>query len=113
MLEMFRGFHAKAKSLFVIESSVAPRRGIGYSHYRCKRIFASLNSWLRSHGVGGNFPLHTLRKAYGSEICAKLGIYAASRALRHSDIAITSQHYLDKKKPTTIGMGHLLKAPTS
>jgi len=25
------------------------------------------------------------------------GIYAASRALRHGDIAITSQHYLDKK----------------
>ena len=113
MLEMFRGFHAKGKSLFVIESSVAPRRGIGYSHYRCKRIFAPLNSWLRSHGVSSYFPLHTLRKEYGSEICAKLGIYAASRALRHSDIAITSQHYLDKKKPTTIGMGHLLKAPNS
>jgi hypothetical protein len=102
----------KQKSLFVIESSVAPRRGIGYARYRCKRIFAPLNSWLRSHGVGGNFPLHPLRKEYGSEICAKLGIYAASRALRHSDIAITSQHYLDKKKSTTIGMGHLLKVPT-
>ena len=113
MLEMFRGFHAEAKSLLVIESSVAPRRGIGYSHYRCERIFAPLNRWLRSHGVDGNCPPHALRKEYGSEICAKLGIYAPSRALRHSDIAITSQHYLDKKKPTTIGMGHLLKAPNS
>ena len=92
VLELFRGFHARAKGLFVIESPVAPRRGIGYSHYRCERIFAPLNRWLRGHGVDGNSPLHMLRKEYGSEICAKLGIYAASRALRHSDIAITSQH---------------------
>ena len=55
---------------------------------------------------------HAAQGVWG-KICAKLGIYAASRALRHSDIAITSQHYLDKKKPTTIGMGHLLKLPTS
>ena len=41
-------------------------------------------------------------------MCAKHGIYAASQALRHADIAITSQHYIDKKRRTTVGMGHLL-----
>ena len=58
-----------------------------------------------------NTPLHTLRKEYGSQICAKHGIYAASHGLRHADIAITSQHYLDRKRRATLGMGHLLAVP--
>ena len=41
-------------------------------------------------------------------MCAKHGIYAASHALRHADIQITSQHYLDRKRRATVGMGHLL-----
>jgi hypothetical protein len=53
--------------------------------------------------------LHTLRKEFGSKINDAHGIYAASRALRHADIAITSQHYLDKKSCATVGLGHLLK----
>ncbi len=35
----------------------------------------------------------------------------ASRMLRHADIAITAQHYLDPKERTTIGMGNLLPMP--
>jgi hypothetical protein len=35
-------------------------------------------------------------------------IYAASRALRHADIGIASQHYLDKKKRVSTGLGKLL-----
>jgi hypothetical protein len=31
--------------------------------------------------VKGSKPLHTLRKEFGSEICAVHGIHAASRAL--------------------------------
>ena len=56
-------------------------------------------------------PLHELRKEFGSQLCAKYGIYAASRMLRHADIAITAQHYLDPKERTTIGMGNLLGVP--
>ena len=33
---------------------------------------------------------------------------SASRALRHADIAITSQHYLDKRKRTVAGLGRFL-----
>ena len=90
------------------ESGVAPRPEAKYSHYRCTKHFTQLTTWLRAKGVAGNTPLHTLRKEYGSQICAKYGIYAASHALRHADIAITSQHYLDQKTKVTVGMGHLL-----
>src|SRR4029077_12306253 len=105
----FRGFRARATGNFVIESEIAPKPGATYSHYRCQRLFDSLGKWLRDHGVTGNKPLHTLRKEFGSQVCAKHGIYAASTALRHADIAITSQHYLDRRKRSTVGLGGLLK----
>lgn len=108
LLAAFRGFNARAKGNFVIESPVEARPTATYAHYRCQREFEALTKWLRGHGVTGNRPLHTLRKEYGSQICAKHGIYAASHALRHSDIAITSQHYLDRRRRATIEMGHLL-----
>jgi integrase len=111
LTEIFRGFHARATGDFVIESDVGPRPGAIYSHYRCQRLFEALSTWLRDHGVTGNKPLHTLRKEFGSQVCAKHGIYAASTALRHADIAITSQHYLDKKRRVTVGLGSLLKPP--
>ncbi len=113
LLEVFRGYRARATSEFVIESSVAPRAGIGYSHYRCQELFDKLVQWLRAHGVDTTTPLHTLRKEFGSQICARDGIYAASTALRHADIAITSQHYLDKKRRVTVGLGNLLNSPSN
>jgi integrase len=113
LLEIFRGFRARATGDFVIESDVAPRPGAMYSHYRCQRLFEALSTWLRDHGVTGNKPLHTLRKEFGSQVCSKHGIYAASHALRHADIAITSQHYLDKRKSATVGLGALLVKATN
>ena len=111
LLAVFRGYRAKATSEFVIESPIAPRAGTGYSHYRCQVLFDKLVQWLRKHGVDTTTPLHTLRKEFGSQICARDGIYAASTALRHADIAITSQHYLDKKRRVTVGLGGLLVSP--
>jgi len=113
LLAIFRGFHAREKTSFVVESDVAPRPEATYSHYRCERHFEGLSAWLRAKGVRGNMPLHTLRKEFGSQICAKYGIYAASRALRHADIAITSQHYLEPRRRATVGLGGLLKNPTN
>jgi hypothetical protein len=52
-----------------------------------------------------------LRKEFGSQVCAKYGIYAASRMLRHADIRVTAEHYLDAKKRTPIGLGNLLALP--
>jgi integrase len=107
-LALFREFRMNAGGPFVIHSGIRPRPGAGYSHYRCSRIFARLSNWLRAKGVTGSRPLHTLRKEFGSQICEQFGIYAASRALRHADIGITSQHYLDKKARITTGLGKLL-----
>jgi hypothetical protein len=53
--------------------------------------------------------LHTLRKEYGSQINARHGIYEASRALRHADINITTQHYIRNTKRIAPELGHLLK----
>ncbi len=67
---------------------------------RCYRAVATFNrliDWLRSHGVRDSKPLHALRKEAGSLINAAAGIHAASRFLRHADIAVTAAHYLDNR----------------
>ena len=109
LLETFRRFRARATGDFVVESETAPRPGVTYTHYRCERLFEALAQWLRAQGVIGNKPLHTLRKEFGSQVCARHGIYAASQALRHADIAITSAHYLAPRKRSTVGLGNLLR----
>jgi hypothetical protein len=49
-----------------------------------------------------------MRKEAGSLICEKHGLFAASRFLRHADIAITAQHYTAQKERVTIGLGAML-----
>ena len=105
---MFRGWRAKATGSFVIEADAQPRTGTTYAHYRAQSDYDALLAWLRSKGVTATKPLHELRKEFGSQLCAKYGIYAASRMLRHADIHITAQHYLDQKERVTLGMGSLL-----
>jgi hypothetical protein len=63
---------------------------------------------LRAHGVRSIRPLHTLRKEFGSQINQTHGIHAASRALRHAEIGITSAIYVDNRVRTTSGLGYLL-----
>jgi integrase len=111
LLAMFRGWHAKAASSFVVEADSEPVIGVGYTVYRADRHFVALTDWLRVKGVTAAKPLHELRKEFGSKLCEKFGIYAASRALRHSGIAITAEHYLDQKQRATIGLGALLEQP--
>lgn len=108
LTEIFRGYRARATGPFVLESARAPKPGVTYEHYRCQDNFERLTKWLREQGVDANKPLHTLRKEYGSQICATHGIHAASRALRHADIGITNQFYTDSRARVTSGMGHLL-----
>ena len=111
VMELFRGYSAQKTSDFVIESAVPARSQGTYSHYRCQKHFDGLIKWLRDQGVEASKPLHTLRKEYGSQVCARHGIYAASLCLRHADISITSQHYLDKRQRATAGLGALLVKP--
>jgi integrase len=109
LIEIFRGYRARTKGEFVIESTREPNPEVTYNHYRCDDAFRALAKWLRAHGVKGNKPLHTLRKEYGSLVNAKYGIHAASRALRHAGIQITNEYYTDSRVRVTPGMGHLLK----
>ena len=110
LLELFRGYRARATGAFVIESDGQPKSGVSYWHYRCQEVFARLIGWLRQNGVKGNKPLHTLRKEFGSQVCAVHGIHAASRQLRHADIAITNMFYTDARKRALTGLRHLLKS---
>ena len=100
VLGIFKRYREQATSRFVLESAVRPTTGKSYAHYRCALTFDKLIAWLRSKGVTGEKPLHTLRKEFGSLIAQKFGIYAAQQMLGHSDITTTSQHYVEvKEKP--------------
>jgi integrase len=93
---------------FVIEEHTVPA-ATPYRSYRCKATFERLSTWLRANGLAGvRKPLHTLRKEFGSQVCDRHGIYAASRALRHGDIRTTASFYLDKRSVATTGLGALL-----
>jgi integrase len=107
LLELFRGYRARATGSFVIDGQ--PRSGVNYYYYRCQEVFERLSAWLRQNGVNTNRPLHTLRKEFGSQVCAAHGIHAASRQLRHADIAITNLYYTDGRKRALTGLGHLLR----
>ena len=110
VVAILRGFRAKAHGQFVIEAEggeYGPR--VWGRHYRADSVFTRLNHWLRKHGVTARKPLHELRKELGSLITAEHGIYAASRVLRHSNVATTAAHYTDLKTRPTIAVGAWLK----
>jgi len=108
LVAIFKAYRKKAKSEFVIESKNAPRYHISRANYRAESDFKALYAWLESKGVSARKKLHELRKECGSVIANSLGIFAASRALRHSDIRITSQYYSDKKVRITTGLDAIL-----
>ncbi len=112
LIAMLRGYRARAKnSRFVLETPKLSRIPITEHKspgYRCNATQAALLVWLRSKGVPGLRPIHTLRKEIGSIIATRDGIFKASRYLRHSDIRITSRLYADAKTPVSAGLGAML-----
>lgn len=110
LMNVFKSLQEESTDRFVVEATSLPRLNVGYSAYRCSKVFDALSQWLRSVGVNSRTPLHTLRKEFGSLMCSKFGIYVASRALRHRDIHITSQHYLDTKQRFAPGLSRQLTA---
>ena len=84
------------------------QKALTWSRYRAADSFKRLADWLRTHGVNSRTPLHTLRKEAGSLICQQHGLFAASRFLRHADVAITAQHYAAQKERVTVGLGAML-----
>lgn len=113
LVALLREFKSKSKSDFVIDSAVSPRQTTTYHHYRSQRTFAKLTAWLRGKGMKAKQPIHSLRKEFGSLIAAQGGIYAASTQLRHADIRITRDHYLDRKTRVVVGLGGMLNGANS
>jgi integrase len=109
VVEILRGFRARATGAFVIEGGdgVSGPRTWGRT-YRVQNVFDRVTAWLRKHGVAAKKPLHELRKELGALITAEHGIYAASRVLRHADLATTAAHYTDLKTRPTIPVGEWL-----
>jgi integrase len=109
VVELLRGFRARASGAFVIEgvNGLAGPRTWG-RNYRVQGVFDRVTAWLRKHGVAAKKPLHELRKELGALITAEHGIYAASRVLRHADLATTAAHYTDLKTRPTIPVGEWL-----
>jgi integrase len=111
LVALLRGFKARAKGLFLLETprlSRIPFTEHRSRTYRCDATYQELIDWLRVKGVPGKRPIHTLRKEIGSIIASRDGIFAASRYLRHSDIRITSKLYADTKTLVAAGLGSLL-----
>jgi integrase len=107
-MALFKGWHAKAKGAFVLESERPPRGETNYHYYRADATFDRLVEWLRAQGVTGNKPLHTCRKIYGSLIADAYGIHAASSALRHTTIDLTSAVYADRSVKFESGLGSVI-----
>jgi integrase len=110
---------AKGKG-FVVKGSGKVGKKTWGQHYRADDAMNLLISWLRSYEQDGKKPLakvrkplHELRKELGALITQEHGIYAASRALRHSTVATTAAHYADKKARTTVGIGGWLNPDNS
>jgi integrase len=108
LVAIFRAFQEEAKGDFVIQSQNPPRYHTSRANYRGERDFEALYEWLASKGLSASKKLHELRKECGAVIANSMGIFAASRALRHSDIRLTSQYYADKKVRITTGLDALL-----
>jgi integrase len=92
LVNLMRTWKAKSRGEFVIASANPPRYETSRTNYRAQRDFEALGEWLASKGVTASKKLHELRKECGSVIANSMGIFAASRALRHADIRITSQY---------------------
>ena len=89
---------------FVIDCTASATQSTRRS-YRAGEVFNKLTDWLRTHGVTARKPLHEMRKELGALITQEHGIYAASRALRHSNVATTAAFYADRKARTTVPVG--------
>jgi integrase len=105
MVETLSKFKKAANGEFVVEADRPAKPHLDSGSYRCQTHFNYVTDWLRKQGVKVARPLHELRKEVGSVIAQEHGIFAASRFLRHSDIRITSEYYLDKKQTIVPSFG--------
>jgi integrase len=109
LADFFQREFKKTTGIFVIEAVNKPRKTNGWDHYRADSRFSDLCVWLRAKGVDAQKPLHTLRKEFGKLITEKLGLFAASLALRHTSPTVTATYYADDSRPKHTGLGKLIR----
>jgi len=107
MIAYFKDQFAQSESEFVISPATEPGQPKHWHHYQCDRHFNDFIDWLREKGVEARNPIHTLRKEFGSLINQQFGLYAASAALRHSNISITREAYVDRKERIALDLSAL------
>ena len=112
LLSILRALRMREPKAVYVLTGVRSKPSARWSDYRAAATFKRLATWLRANGVNTRTPLHTLRKEAGSLVCQRAGLFAASRFLRHADVAITAQHYAAQKERVTVGIGSLLSPPT-
>jgi integrase len=66
-------------------------------------------SWLRKMGLDAPKPLHLLRKEFGSLIAEQSDLFTASKALRHSSLAVTASVYVENRKRIAPDIGAMLR----
>jgi len=71
--------------------------------FRCERACRRLMAWLRAHGIDSRNPLHHLRRLCGSEWERLYGLRQASYWLGHSDVVVTSKHYVGLRAEAVAG----------
>ncbi|MGA2247398.1 MAG: tyrosine-type recombinase/integrase [Verrucomicrobiota bacterium] len=69
-------------------------------------------SWLRTKGLDGPKPLHQLRKEFGSLVAAESDLFTASKALRHSSLAVTAGVYVENRKRIAPDIAQMLNPQT-
>ena len=88
---------ASPDAMYVLgESRPTMSRYVGF--YRCAPEMKSAIQWLRSRGVGGSQPLHTMRKEFGSLINQKFGLAACAESLGHTSVVISARLYVSMKE---------------
>ncbi|MBX3743807.1 MAG: site-specific integrase [Verrucomicrobiae bacterium] len=91
-----------AKGLYVLEGGPRPGPDEKRRRYGAHRTWRRLTDWLRRNGVNSRTPNHSMRKECGAIINATAGLHAASRFLRHADVAVTASHYSDARNRVVV-----------
>ena len=115
---LLQGLRARSKAKdqdYVIVADGGEGKRKWGQHYRADIPFNALIKWLRNYEESGKKPLekiqkpiYELRKELGSLLTDEHGVYIASRTLRHSTVATTAAHYVDKKTRKTVAIGDWL-----
>jgi hypothetical protein len=64
LMSVMRGYKARAKGNFVIESRNVPRRGVTFENYRAQAVFERLSKWLRTKGISAQKPIRIAKRVW-------------------------------------------------